>query len=67
MTLAFWHGMCLRDQSPKWWEGEGEGDTELSNIAKDFSDISIACSQLVEENKRLSTDIDTVLGYINDR
>ena len=42
-------------------------DTELSNIAKDFSDISIACSQLVEENKRLSTDIDTVLGYINDR
>uniref|UniRef100_A0A8B9YGG4 Coiled-coil domain containing 178 n=1 Tax=Bos mutus grunniens TaxID=30521 RepID=A0A8B9YGG4_BOSMU len=41
-------------------------DTELSNIAKDFSDISIACSQLVEENKRLSTDIDTVLGYIND-
>ncbi|KAM7228737.1 hypothetical protein CapIbe_020025 [Capra ibex] len=41
-------------------------DTELSNIAKDFSDISIACSQLVEENRRLSADIETVLGYIND-
>ncbi|KAG5195596.1 hypothetical protein JEQ12_011891 [Ovis aries] len=41
-------------------------DTELSNIAKDFSDISIACSQLVEENRRLSTDIETILGYIND-
>uniref|UniRef100_A0A8C6D8K7 Coiled-coil domain containing 178 n=1 Tax=Moschus moschiferus TaxID=68415 RepID=A0A8C6D8K7_MOSMO len=41
-------------------------DIELSNIAKDFSDISIACSQLMEENKRLSTDIDTVLGNIND-
>ncbi|KAB0378714.1 hypothetical protein FD755_010292 [Muntiacus reevesi] len=41
-------------------------DIELSNIAKDFSDISIAHSQLVEENKRLSIDIDTVLGYIND-
>ncbi|KAF4024948.1 hypothetical protein G4228_016870 [Cervus hanglu yarkandensis] len=41
-------------------------DIELSNIAKDFSDISIAYSQLVEENKRLNIDIDTVLGYIND-
>ena len=42
-------------------------NNELSNIAKDFSDISIACSQLVEENRRLSADIETVLGYINDR
>ena len=42
-------------------------DIELSNIAKDCSDISIAYSQLEEENKRLNIDIDTVLGYINDR
>ncbi|XP_057554187.1 coiled-coil domain-containing protein 178 [Hippopotamus amphibius kiboko] len=41
-------------------------DIELSNIAKDFSDVSIAYSQLVEENRRLGMDIETILGYISD-
>ncbi|KAB0357838.1 hypothetical protein FD754_001994, partial [Muntiacus muntjak] len=55
----------LREYYQKKFE-KSTWDIELSNIAKDFSDISIAHSQLVEENKRLSIDIDTVLGYIND-
>ncbi|KAF3829872.1 hypothetical protein GH733_001823 [Mirounga leonina] len=42
-------------------------DIELSNIAKDFSDISIANTQLTEENRRLEIDIETVAGLINDR
>ncbi|XP_027432446.1 coiled-coil domain-containing protein 178 isoform X1 [Zalophus californianus] len=41
-------------------------DIELSNIAKDFSDISIASTQLTEENRRLEIDIETVAGLIND-
>ncbi|XP_045628810.1 coiled-coil domain-containing protein 178, partial [Ursus americanus] len=41
-------------------------DIELSNIAKDFSDISIANTQLIEENRRLEIDIETIAGLIND-
>ncbi|XP_004742954.1 coiled-coil domain-containing protein 178 [Mustela putorius furo] len=41
-------------------------DIELSNIARDFSDISIANAQLAEENKKLATDIETVAGLINE-
>uniref|UniRef100_A0A8C0I3E6 Coiled-coil domain containing 178 n=1 Tax=Balaenoptera musculus TaxID=9771 RepID=A0A8C0I3E6_BALMU len=41
-------------------------DIELSNIAKDSSDVSIAYSQLMEENRRLEIDIETILGYISD-
>lgn len=42
-------------------------DIELSNIAKDSSDVSTAYSQLMEENRRLEIDIETILGYISDR
>ncbi|XP_072805151.1 coiled-coil domain-containing protein 178 [Vicugna pacos] len=41
-------------------------DVELSNIAKDFSDVSIAYSQLMEENRRIGMDIETIVGYVND-
>uniref|UniRef100_A0A287A194 Coiled-coil domain containing 178 n=1 Tax=Sus scrofa TaxID=9823 RepID=A0A287A194_PIG len=41
-------------------------DIKLSNIAKDFSDVSIAYSRLMEENKRLGIDIENVLDYINN-
>ncbi|XP_045880313.1 coiled-coil domain-containing protein 178 [Meles meles] len=41
-------------------------DIELSNIARDFSDISIANAQLTEENKKLEIDIETVAGLINE-
>ncbi|XP_024613713.1 coiled-coil domain-containing protein 178 [Neophocaena asiaeorientalis asiaeorientalis] len=41
-------------------------DIELSNIAKDSSDVSKACFQLMEENRRLEIDIETILGYISD-
>ncbi|XP_059883758.1 coiled-coil domain-containing protein 178 [Delphinus delphis] len=41
-------------------------DIELSNIAKDSSDVSKAYSQLMEENRRLEIDIETILGYISD-
>uniref|UniRef100_A0A8C7BP54 Coiled-coil domain containing 178 n=1 Tax=Neovison vison TaxID=452646 RepID=A0A8C7BP54_NEOVI len=41
-------------------------DIELSNIARDFSDISIANAQLTEENKKLAIDIETVAGLINE-
>ncbi|CAK7310753.1 Coiled-coil domain-containing protein 178 [Vulpes lagopus] len=42
-------------------------DIELSNVTKDFSDISIANAQLIEENRRLGIDIETIAGLINDR
>lgn len=42
-------------------------DIELSNIARDFSDISIANAQLTEENKKLAIDIETVADLINER
>ncbi|XP_039113312.1 coiled-coil domain-containing protein 178 isoform X2 [Hyaena hyaena] len=41
-------------------------DIELSNVAKDFSDISIAYTHLAEENRRLGIDIETIAGLIND-
>uniref|UniRef100_A0A8C0LXB9 Coiled-coil domain containing 178 n=2 Tax=Canis lupus familiaris TaxID=9615 RepID=A0A8C0LXB9_CANLF len=41
-------------------------DIELSNVTKDFSDISIANAQLIEENRRLGIDIETIAGLIND-
>ncbi|CAD7674909.1 unnamed protein product [Nyctereutes procyonoides] len=41
-------------------------DIELSNVTKDFSDISIANAQLIEENRRLGIDIETLAGLIND-
>uniref|UniRef100_A0A673TQ43 Coiled-coil domain containing 178 n=1 Tax=Suricata suricatta TaxID=37032 RepID=A0A673TQ43_SURSU len=41
-------------------------DIELSNIAKDFSDISVACARLEEENRKLKIDIETITGLIND-
>ncbi|KAI5279131.1 hypothetical protein MUG91_G127n11 [Manis pentadactyla] len=41
-------------------------DIELSNVAKDFSDISIAYTQLMEENRKIGIDIETITGSIND-
>nr|KAF6421863.1 coiled-coil domain containing 178 [Rousettus aegyptiacus] len=41
-------------------------DTELSNIGKDFSAISEAYTQLMEENKRIAMDIETISNLIND-
>ncbi|XP_011360832.1 coiled-coil domain-containing protein 178 [Pteropus vampyrus] len=41
-------------------------DTELSNITKDFSAISEAYTQLMEENKKIVMDIETISNLIND-
>nr|XP_036860625.1 coiled-coil domain-containing protein 178 [Manis javanica] len=41
-------------------------DIDLSNVAKDFSDISIAYTQLMEENRKIGIDIETITGSIND-
>uniref|UniRef100_A0A8C3YM87 Coiled-coil domain containing 178 n=1 Tax=Catagonus wagneri TaxID=51154 RepID=A0A8C3YM87_9CETA len=41
-------------------------DIKLASIAKDFSDVSIAYSQLMEENRRLGIDIENILDYISD-
>uniref|UniRef100_F7ISX6 Coiled-coil domain containing 178 n=1 Tax=Callithrix jacchus TaxID=9483 RepID=F7ISX6_CALJA len=41
-------------------------DIELSDIAKDYSDISFACTQLMEENQKLEIDINTMTEKINE-
>ncbi|XP_042818600.1 coiled-coil domain-containing protein 178 isoform X1 [Panthera tigris] len=40
-------------------------DIELSNVAKDLSDISIAYTHSAEENRKLGIDIETMAGLIN--
>uniref|UniRef100_A0A8C8WSI5 Coiled-coil domain containing 178 n=1 Tax=Panthera leo TaxID=9689 RepID=A0A8C8WSI5_PANLE len=40
-------------------------DIELSNVAKDLSDISIAYTRSAEENRKLGIDIETMAGLIN--
>ncbi|XP_054439787.1 coiled-coil domain-containing protein 178 [Pteronotus mesoamericanus] len=40
-------------------------DIDLSNITKDFSDLSITYAQLLEEKKKLEMDIETVGDAIN--
>lgn len=42
-------------------------DIELSNVAKDLSDISVAYTHSAEENRKLGIDIETMAGLINDR
>ncbi|KAG8521639.1 Coiled-coil domain-containing protein 178 [Galemys pyrenaicus] len=39
---------------------------ELSNIAKDYSDISAAYNLLMEENKKIDLDIENITDYISD-
>uniref|UniRef100_A0A2K5HID0 Coiled-coil domain containing 178 n=1 Tax=Colobus angolensis palliatus TaxID=336983 RepID=A0A2K5HID0_COLAP len=41
-------------------------DIELSDVAKDFSAISLACTKLVEDNKKLGNDINKVTEQINE-
>uniref|UniRef100_A0A2K5QI48 Coiled-coil domain containing 178 n=1 Tax=Cebus imitator TaxID=2715852 RepID=A0A2K5QI48_CEBIM len=41
-------------------------DIELSDVAKDYSDISFKCTQLMEENKKLEIDINTMTEKINE-
>lgn len=41
-------------------------DIELSNIAQDFSDISIVYAQLMEENKKLVIDIENISKGISE-
>uniref|UniRef100_A0A2K5E9D4 Coiled-coil domain containing 178 n=1 Tax=Aotus nancymaae TaxID=37293 RepID=A0A2K5E9D4_AOTNA len=41
-------------------------DIELSDVAKDYSDISFTCTQLMEENKKLEIDINTMTEKINE-
>ncbi|KAM5218509.1 coiled-coil domain-containing protein 178 [Hipposideros larvatus] len=41
-------------------------DMKLSNIARNYSDISIAYSQLMDENKRMKIDTETITGSISD-
>ncbi|XP_004386957.1 coiled-coil domain-containing protein 178 [Trichechus manatus latirostris] len=40
-------------------------DIELSNVSKDFSDISKAYTQLLEENKKMEMDVELVVDHIN--
>ncbi|XP_066102336.1 coiled-coil domain-containing protein 178 [Saccopteryx bilineata] len=44
----------------KLWE------IDLSNITKDFSDLSLASTQLKEENKRIEKDMETIRSSIKD-
>lgn len=39
----------------------------LSNIARNYSDISIAYTELMDENKRIVIDIESIVRSINDR
>ncbi|XP_062933570.1 coiled-coil domain-containing protein 178 [Cynocephalus volans] len=41
-------------------------NVELSNITKDFTDISIACSQLTQENKKLESEIDSIKEQMSE-
>ncbi|KAL4682613.1 hypothetical protein H8959_002168, partial [Pygathrix nigripes] len=41
-------------------------DIELSDVAKDFSAISLACTKLMENNKKLGNDINKVTEQINE-
>ncbi|XP_049757570.1 coiled-coil domain-containing protein 178 [Elephas maximus indicus] len=41
-------------------------DIELSNVSKDFSDISKAYDQLLEENKKVEMDIELLIDRINE-
>uniref|UniRef100_A0A2K6PXD2 Coiled-coil domain containing 178 n=1 Tax=Rhinopithecus roxellana TaxID=61622 RepID=A0A2K6PXD2_RHIRO len=41
-------------------------DIELSDVAKDFSAISLACTKLMEDNKKLGNDINKVTEQINE-
>ncbi|XP_011930243.1 PREDICTED: coiled-coil domain-containing protein 178 isoform X7 [Cercocebus atys] len=41
-------------------------DIELSDVAKDFSTISLACTKLMEDNKKLGIDINKITEQINE-
>ncbi|XP_021785714.2 coiled-coil domain-containing protein 178 isoform X1 [Papio anubis] len=41
-------------------------DIELSDVAKDFSAISLACTKLMEDNKKLGIDINKITEQINE-
>ncbi|XP_051019929.1 coiled-coil domain-containing protein 178 [Acomys russatus] len=41
-------------------------DIELSNVSKDFTDVSAKYTELLEENKRLQTDIDKLTVDIGE-
>ncbi|XP_045383660.1 coiled-coil domain-containing protein 178 [Lemur catta] len=41
-------------------------DIELSNVSKDYGDISIAYTQVTEDNKKLMMDLDAVTIQISD-
>ncbi|XP_023063251.1 coiled-coil domain-containing protein 178 isoform X4 [Piliocolobus tephrosceles] len=41
-------------------------DIELSDVAKDFSAISLACTKVMEDNKKLGNDINKVTEQINE-
>ncbi|PNJ80905.1 CCDC178 isoform 2 [Pongo abelii] len=41
-------------------------DIELSDVAKDFSAISLACTKLTEDNKKLEIDINKITEKINE-
>ncbi|MBZ3882203.1 Coiled-coil domain-containing protein 178 [Sciurus carolinensis] len=51
----------------KFYVTKSSWDTELSNVAKDFSDVSIAHTQGTEENERLLLDLENMTKEINDR
>ncbi|XP_047382179.1 coiled-coil domain-containing protein 178 [Sciurus carolinensis] len=50
----------------KFYVTKSSWDTELSNVAKDFSDVSIAHTQGTEENERLLLDLENMTKEIND-
>jgi hypothetical protein len=42
-------------------------DIELSNVEKDYSDISIAHNKLLEENRWLKSEMDSIVEKTNER
>lgn len=42
-------------------------DIELSDVAKDYSAVSLACTKLMEDNKKLGIDINKITEQINER
>nr|XP_051707269.1 coiled-coil domain-containing protein 178 isoform X2 [Oryctolagus cuniculus] len=50
----------------KFYAAKKSWAIEISNVTKDFSEVSLACTQLMEEKRRLEIEIDNVTNQISD-
>uniref|UniRef100_A0A671G6K9 Coiled-coil domain containing 178 n=1 Tax=Rhinolophus ferrumequinum TaxID=59479 RepID=A0A671G6K9_RHIFE len=54
------------DTFNNFYDTKKSWDMALSNIARNYSDISIAYTELMDENKRIVIDIEFIVRSIND-